>query len=617
MSPGDTVTMPVTITNTTGGTANATARLKLTGPVRAMGEEQQTVNVGANSEGRATFQLVASPAIGVGKVSVDVAGLGEHFTDETEIGIRPSAPLQKVTGSGSVTGGSTQTVNFDNKDFIPSSTDYRLVISRSPAAELGKYLSWLVEYPYGCTEQTVSTAFPQLYFGDLADLVHRSNVNSVQRVSANSNILEAIRKIKMRQLYNGGVTLWDNEDSESWWTTVYASHFLLEAQKAGFDIDKSLIGTMLGYLNMRLKSHETVNYYFNRDQTKRIVPKEMIYGLYVLALAGQPNVPAMNYYKANPSQLSLDCRYLLAAAYALAGDKKSFQEFLPTSFAGEESVAQSGGSFYSDIRDESLALDVLVDVDPSNTQIPVMARHVMDKLKGRTWLSTQELTFSFLALGKMARQAAGETIAADVRVDGRNVASMEANPIRLTSRELRGGAGAGAAPRVEIVTRGSGRLYYYWESEGISASGDYKEEDNYLKVRKRFFDRYGHPISGNTFKQNDLIIVQLTLERSFSTDVDNIVVTDMLPAGFEIENPRTKDIPGMDWIKSEDSPTALDVRDDRINLFVDLHAARQVYYYAVRAVSPGLYHMGPVSADAMYNGEYHSYNGAATVRVTQ
>lgn len=138
-----------------------------------------------------------------------------------------------------------------------------------------------------------------------------------------------------------------------------------------------------------------------------------------------------------------------------------------------------------------------------------------------------------------------------------------------------------------------------------------------MKVRRRFFDRYGRPISGSTFKQNDLIIVQLSLERTFNTDVDNIVITDMLPAGFEIENPRTKDIPGMDWVKDEEAPTALDVRDDRINLFVDLHAMRQVYYYAVRAVSPGSYRIGPVSADAMYNGEYHSYNGAGAVRVIE
>jgi uncharacterized protein YfaS (alpha-2-macroglobulin family) len=95
------------------------------------------------------------------------------------------------------------------------------------------------------------------------------------------------------------------------------------------------------------------------------------------------------------------------------------------------------------------------------------------------------------------------------------------------------------------------------------------------------------------------------------------VITDLLPAGFEIENPRTKDIPGMDWIKDGYSPTALDVRDDRINLFVNSEKLRQNYYYAVRAVSPGVFKMGPVSADAMYNGEYHSYNGGGMIKVLE
>lgn len=626
LSPGDTVMMPVTITNTTSGTATANARVKVSGAVRIAGTDQQSLSIAANSEGRATFQVVAPPAIGVSKIAVEVSSLGENFTDETEIGVRPAAGLQKVTGSGVLAGGASQSLSLGAPDFIPSSVDYQLIVSRSPAIELTKYLSWLLEYPYGCTEQTVSVAFPQLYYSDMADLVRKNNTG--QKATANANIQEAIRKIKMRQLYNGAVTLWDNEGSENWWATIYAAHFLLEAQKAGFDVDKGLMETMLGYINSRLKNRETITYYYNRDQNKKIAPKEVVYGLYVLALANRPNVSAMNYYKANPALLSLDCKYLLSAAYALAGDKKSFREFLPSQFAGEESVAQTGGSFYSDIRDESLALDVLADVDPDNPQIGIMAQHVSDKLKQRSWFSTQELAFSFLGLGKIAHQAAGATVTADIRVDGRTVGAMSGAPLKLTTKDLRGGSGAGSgsagagstgsgSTKVDIATKGDGRLYYFWQAEGISATGAYKEEDSYLKVRKRFFDRNGRPITGNTFRQNDLVIVQLTLEKTYSTNIDNIVITDMLPAGFEIENPRTKDIPGMDWIKDSDSPTALDVRDDRINLFVNQHELKQVYYYAVRAVSPGTYRMGPVSADAMYNGEYHSYNGAGTVKVVQ
>jgi uncharacterized repeat protein (TIGR01451 family) len=214
-------------------------------------------------------------------------------------------------------------------------------------------------------------------------------------------------------------------------------------------------------------------------------------------------------------------------------------------------------------------------------------------------------------LGKLARSANKSDVTAEIRVNGKTVANA-------SNGQWKGDATALKGNNIQIETKGNGRLYYYWQSEGISASGKYKEEDNYIKVRKRFYDRFGNPITGNTFRQNELIILGISLENAYTTEVDNIVITDLLPAGFEIENPRTKEIPGMDWIKSMDEPTALDVRDDRIHFFVDLRFYKpQMYYYAVRAVSPGIYKMGPVSADAMYNGEYHSYNGAGIVKVEQ
>jgi uncharacterized protein YfaS (alpha-2-macroglobulin family) len=607
LSPGDTVMVPVTLTNTTERATSVTAALKAEGPIKVLGGSNQSVSLNAKSEGRAVFSVVADPYIAIGKITVTVNGMGEKFTDATEISVRPPSTLQKVSGSGSITGGSSQKVNIGLSDFMPSSTDYTLVVSRSPALELGEHLKYLVEYPYGCTEQTVSSAFPQLYYGDMADLMQ---LNKQNKVNANNNIIEAIRKIKMRQLYTGAVTLWDGGGTEDWWSTIYSAHFLLEARKAGFDVDNGLMETMLSYINNRLKTRELITYYYNRDQNKKIAAKEVAYGLYVLALAGRSNVPTMNYYKSKPELLALDSRYLLSAAYATAGDKKSFNQLLPSSFSGEVSVTQTGGSYYSDVRDEAIALNALLDVDPGNAQIPVMIKHVGDKLKTKRYLNTQERAFAFLAIGKHARAANQSTATADIKVNGKKIAEVDGGSWSADKKSLGG-------TNVEIEAKGSGRLYYFWQAEGISVSGAYKEEDSYIKVRKRFYDRFGTPLTGSTFKQNDLVIIGITLERSFNTPVENVVITDLLPAGFEIENPRTKEIPGMDWIKDASSPTALDVRDDRIHFFVDANNNKQVYYYAVRAVSPGNYKMGPVSADAMYNGEYHSYNGAGIIRVEQ
>ncbi|MCC7233131.1 MAG: hypothetical protein IT242_09320, partial [Bacteroidia bacterium] len=69
------------------------------------------------------------------------------------------------------------------------------------------------------------------------------------------------------------------------------------------------------------------------------------------------------------------------------------------------------------------------------------------------------------------------------------------------------------------------------------------------------------------------------------------------------------------WVKNQSQPDYMDVRDDRIHFFTSVDQTAGTYYYMVRAVSTGKFRMGPVSADAMYNGEYHSYYGSGMVTV--
>jgi uncharacterized protein YfaS (alpha-2-macroglobulin family) len=607
LSPGDSVLMPVTISNTTNKAASVSTTAKVQGPLQLAGAATQSINVSANSEATVLYKVAATNTIAAGKITVEVNGLGEKFVDETDITVRPPSTLQRISGSGVIAGNTQQNVSINISDFIPSTAGYNLMVGNSPAVRLSRQLQYLVTYPYGCTEQTISAAFPQLYFTDISNAL---NSGTALQAAAVDNVLAAIQKIKMRQLYNGGLTLWDNESSESWWCTAYAAHFLWEAQKAGFTTDRQLLETMLSYLTNKLRNKELINYTYNRNQQKKIAPKEVAYSLYVLALAGKSNVPVMNYYKANQKELALDSKYLLSVSYAIAGDRQRFKELLPTSFSGEESEPASGGSFYSPIRDEAVALNALLEVDPQNAQIPVMAKHIADRLQTARYFSTQESGFALLAMGKMASAAAKNKSAASILVNGKTVGKTEGEVLNLSARQL-------GNTIASIKTVGSGNMYYWWQSSGISASGAYLEEDKYLKIRRKFFDRYGRAIGGNTFKQNELVVVQITLEQAFNGSIENVVATDILPAGFEIENSRLKDLPDLIWIKDAATPEHTDVRDDRIHFFTNMNGGKQVFYYMVRAVSPGVFRMGPASADAMYNGEYHSYNGAGTIVVNR
>ena len=85
---------------------------------------------------------------------------------------------------------------------------------------------------------------------------------------------------------------------------------------------------------------------------------------------------------------------------------------------------------------------------------------------------------------------------------------------------------------------------------------------------------------------------------------------------FEIENPRLTVLPpGLHFPNNRSTPDYMDIRDDRIIFFTGVNSNTRYFYYLVRVVSKGTFNAGPVGADAMYNGEYHSYNGGTIISV--
>ena len=605
LSPKDTMLVPVTLTNTTANSTEATAQISVSGPLEIIGGNSQKVTVKANSEGRVEFKVYAKPEIGIGKVTTDISALNEKFKEEIEITVRPPSSLIKVSGSGQISAGSTEKPDITNS-LIPSSVSGKLIVSKSPIIQFADNLDYLLGYPHGCVEQTVSKAFPQLYFNDLVKSINakRKDLND-----PNQNVQEAIRKLSAMQLNNGALSYWLGGYEESWWGTVYAAHFLYEAKKAGFEVNNNILDKIYGYLQMKVKEKKMQDYYYyenNTYRTKQIASKEIFYSLFVLASVGRQDLSIMNYYKANKSLLALDSKYMLASTYMLLGDQASDRSLLPAAFEGEKSINAFGGSFYSYIRDMAISLNMLVETDPKNPQVGILTQHLSKLMKEQPYLSTQERAFAFIALGKVAKLVNESNVTAEIKVGGKSAGTYKSGTFVISDNINKG---------IEISVKGSGSLYYFWQLEGLSADGKVKEEDSFLKIRKAFFDRNGRALSGNTFQQNDLIVVKLTVATVDQSSVDNMVITDILPAGFEIENPRLTESAEMQWIKDAAYPEHFDIRDDRINLFTSVSGTQKTFYYVVRAVSKGTFIMGPASADAMYNGEYHSYSGAGSVKV--
>ncbi|MCB0747171.1 MAG: hypothetical protein KDC90_06865, partial [Ignavibacteriae bacterium] len=605
LSINDKLISNVTLINTTNRKSKVTIKASVSGPLEITSELEKTIDVDSNQTANVQFSFASKNNIGNAKIIFETEGLAK-VKEEINIGVRPISPLVVETDFGEIKAGESVGVKFPDH-YIKSTQNSSLTISKLPLIKFAKHLKYLLGYPHGCVEQTVSRVFPQLYFGDLAKNIAPKlfeNNNSVYYVN------EGIKKLESMQLHDGSIAYWHGGNYSSWWGTVYAAHFFVEAKKAGFYVDENVLTKLLSYLSNKVKEKKTFDYitYSNNKKTIiKIASKEIIYSLYVLALAEKGDISTMNYYKAMPNLLSRDTKYLLAGAYALMDNRTAFAEILPNEFTEENTDRLTGGCFDSPIRANAIMLNVLMEVDPTSLQIPYIVKYLSQN-SNRIY-STQDRSFSFLALGKALKAQVNSNVKVDVLLDDKIVETYNNNDITIDSKELNSAI-------ITLKSSGEGKVYYFWNTEGISLRNFVKEEDSQMKVRRTYYDYKTKNELRNKFKQGDLIVCKISLTGG-PRSAENIAISDLIPAGFEIENPRLSTSTNFTWEnKNKMKVDYMDIRDDRLILFTDLIANRTFdFYYMLRVINKGEYQLPVIGAEAMYDREYHSFNGADLIIV--
>jgi uncharacterized protein YfaS (alpha-2-macroglobulin family) len=226
------------------------------------------------------FDLAVKGEVGVAKVIVTATSGNFKGTDEIEIEVRnPNLP---VTRTSDVLLEAGKTWDSAVTPFGISGTNSGLVeISTIPPINLGSRLRYLLQYPYGCIEQTTSSVFPQLYV-DQVKVMNEEEKARIQR-----NITAGIERLKSFVTRDGGMAYWPGGENSDSWGTSYGGHFLAEAELKGYFVPADMMKRWKKYQKNKALEWRRSDTYYNSDLMQA-------YRLYTLALAGSPELGAMN-----------------------------------------------------------------------------------------------------------------------------------------------------------------------------------------------------------------------------------------------------------------------------------------------------------------------------------
>ena len=621
LSGGDRIQFPISVHNGTGKDGVFRVELRATGDVQFLASNTETENrvqndlvikqtqIASGREEQLLFELLTHDSIGDATFTVSASGNEESSQMSVQLPLRSAALPVTETGNGIASTDKAADFIFPS-NLIPDSSEFTLTVSPFPAVEFAGGISYLLKYPYGCIEQTTSKVFPLLYFSDMAGAVDQE-LASDERVD--SYITSGINRLESMFTPQNHFAYWPGGSYINHWSSIYASHFMFEARKAGYEVSDRVYTGMLDGLREQTKSVSSNER--SADKSDRFVKERAVYACYVLAAAGEPEKGVMNYFKNNLlSELTSYSQFQLAGAFALSGDLETALSMLPVSVAPQNGgTRQSGTNFNSPIRAQAIILDVLAEVNENHPSIPILVTNLSNAAsKRKRWGTTQENAFAFLAIGKILRKKMDGEYTGKITVNDTHLADFDSSSpsVRLLNKDWDGA-------QVKISIEGEGSCYYYWSAFGIRRDSFIEEYDRDIQVRRRYLNQDGIPFD-NEFPHGDLVIAEITV-KSLNWNLENVVVVDMLPAGFEIENARLASRAGIPWLKTGDfKPDYVDIRDDRLIFFGAFPRQRErKFHYALRAVTRGDFTLPPVSAEAMYDPSNSSVAGSGKIKVVE
>jgi uncharacterized protein YfaS (alpha-2-macroglobulin family) len=599
IGPEEEITVPVLLFAMDPAIRRVTLQVRPGDRFTVVGSATTTLSFTGPGEKLAFLRLRAPSRPGRGRVRFTATSEQHNSQSEIAIEIRsPNPPATRIVRQEVEPGG---TWRHEITAFgLPGTNSATLEVTPLPPLDLERRLEFLIRFPYGCLEQVTSAVFPQLYLPSLVRL-ERGPREEVQR-----NVQSGIDRLRGFQVPTGGFVYWPGGfagggpmGEQSAWATNYAGHFLVEASKAGYHVPPEMLADWINYQKREAQSSTATS------------PEEVLeqsYRLYTLALADRPEMSAMNRLRQS-GRLETTARWLLAAAYGLAGLPDVANELVHGASREVGDYPQPGPSFGSRLRDQAVVLLSLVTLDRRD-QARDVVESISAQLASDEWHSTHAVAYALLAMAKYfgAGAEAGAGFGFEHRIGGGAAEAVSAAvPIHTSDIPL-----PDAGQVVELRNTSDRRLYASVVVRGVPRPGEEAASSAGLDLRVEYTDPQGTPLDVGQLTQGTDFVAHVRVTNPGRVNLENLALAHLVPSGWEIHNPRM-DFEGAAAMPAVDHQ---DIRDDRVYTYFPLRAGEsKEFAVLLNAAYLGRYYLPAIAVEAMYDAAKQARTAGGWVAV--
>ena len=603
MAPGDRSTVTLDITNFTGKAGDFKVRVDGIGPA-SIGDGARDAKLASEAKTTLSFPLQAGEGFTVAQVRVRVDGNGVKVDRKYDLPVRPAWPSVLRTRSQVLGEGAAASMDASLADgLMPGSVNARMVVSAVPPIPFGAALKGALDYPYGCAEQTTSKGYAALVLD--AETAKDFGVSGLDAAKRRARMEGAFGRLASMQVASGHFSMWGEDDYVDPALTPYIVEFLLDAREAGFAVPDAVLQKALQRLSEDLLAggHE----FYGRNNRDYLKFAYQAHAGYVLARVNRAPLGTLRALYDNDRKKALKGLPLvhLGLALAMQGDKVRGQKAIAEGFAFQGDRVWLG-DYGSPLRDSALMLALVRERGYSKPAYDARVLDVGREVDARRretwfWMSTQE---------QIAVARLGKSLLANQSnlVTGVLAANGVEEPVPVARSFGRDFDHATLAKGVRFVPQGKPPFYASLEVAGVPRAAP-APDFSVIKVERALYGTDGKPWTSGPLKEGEALIVGVTI--TSDQDIPDALLTDLLPAGLELENFNLGD--GKQWAEvvvdgitiSERSDAAEvrheEFRDDRYVAALKLEAGSKArVFYLVRAVTPGTYTAPPPLVEDMY-----------------